>query len=1041
MKQSENFLKSYIRLHHSVPILFEILASHQFPPVRQMAGVLLRAVITSHWIHLDVSLKAAIKQNLFGMLAQEQVRLVRRTLANLISKVARAALSSGEEWPELVPSLFEIAKSAEVDHKEIVLYVFDSLLQNGTQIVEWMSKYFGDILGLCAQIFEKEHVRVKVAAVQLIGSMLCSLEQESDVAHFHPLIPAVFETIRQCIREEEEEDACSALSVFDDIIESNIAFLFLKPVVANFLQFILEIGATKTLDMTIRQQALTAIQWFAQYKPKQILHHNFIQPILTVGFSMMAEPEDEEDEDDDDDGEWEVTAHKFGAHIINEIATRTAPKQVYKEAKPFINGLIASSSQWERRAAVGGLTVLANGCGALMLPELEEWLLPLMNKALDDESRVVRQSACVMVGQWSDFLPDLVDYASEILPKILKAMYEDDPLMQERACYSFVALIEYAEEEVIPFVEPAMQRLVYLLQHSARPDVQEMAISGISAIASAAEEAFIPHYPGVLDMMKALLENHPSGEIRGRALECAGLIALAIKEKFLPYLEYFLNGVIAALNNEEIRDDVELFAFGFLSSVSELMKEDFNQVLPQVLPHLLRALANPKGLSSDAEFAEALGLNDEEAAGEEYSVTASFVDLKVSALDTLALFAYNCKSHMIKYLDECLPVVNFYLSYIHPSVRKAARKPAEAFVTIVSQAYPAPGGAWIAGVPAAQQPLSEPTRSLVESLLKLYSPCILKDPSADVVLSTLNTINQMIRQLGPASIEPYMEEFSAALSAIIKDAAYCQEEDSGEEEEEYYDSEGENEQNRLALIQEAGILVTTLAKVFQQRSEFYFPFCQLMMQWMQHQDGRIRQEAVGCMAEVAEALGVHSASKIDFFMTFAMNMVGDTYAPAASNAAYLCGILCQFGGEKSLQYYPNILQAAPQLLKQKQSADNACGMLGRMIRANPQALPMDQVLPALFESLPLKHDMEENKAVYPSISLLVQSKHPSIAPFIAPVVLLFTELLSSSKVQEEVKQDMATTLKFLCAEFPQQMEQMAAQLSASQQENLRVCAQ
>lgn len=64
-------------------------------------------------------------------------------------------------------------------------------------------------------------------------------------------------------------------------------------------------------------------------------------------------------------------------------------------------------------------------------------------------------------------------------------------------------------------------------------------------------------------MMKALLESHPSGEIRGRALECAGVVSLAIKQDFLPYLDYFLKGTIAALNNENVRDDVELYAFGY----------------------------------------------------------------------------------------------------------------------------------------------------------------------------------------------------------------------------------------------------------------------------------------------------------------------------------------------------------------------------------------------------------------------------------------------------------------------------------------------
>jgi hypothetical protein len=67
---------------------------------------------------------------------------------------------------------------------------------------------------------------------------------------------------------------------------------------------------------------------------------------------MMAEPEDEDDEE-----EWEVTPHKFGAHIIDEIAMRTAPKQVYGECKPLIERYFGSQNPFERRSALGALTV------------------------------------------------------------------------------------------------------------------------------------------------------------------------------------------------------------------------------------------------------------------------------------------------------------------------------------------------------------------------------------------------------------------------------------------------------------------------------------------------------------------------------------------------------------------------------------------------------------------------------------------------------------------------------------------------------------
>ena len=68
---------------------------------------------------------------------------------------------------------------------------------------------------------------------------------------------------------------------------------------------------------------------------------------------------------------------------------------------------------------------------------------------------------------------------------------------------------------------------------------------------------------------------------------------------------------------------------------------------------------------------------------------------------------------------------------------------------------------------------------------------------------------------------------------IVNDGAFCQEEEEDEgQDEDFYDSEGEAEQDRLALIQEAGMLIAALAKAFQQRWIFYFPLCERMMRWI-----------------------------------------------------------------------------------------------------------------------------------------------------------------------------------------------------------------
>lgn len=44
--------------------------------------------------------------------------------------------------------------------------------------------------------------------------------------------------------------------------------------------------------------------------------------------------------------------------------------------------------------------------------------------------------------------------------------------------------------------------------------------------------------------------------------------------------------------------------------------------------------------------------------------------------------------------------------------------------------------------------------------------------------------------------------------------------------------------------------------------------------------------------------------------------------------------------------------------------DNACGAVSRMLTSCAAALPLERVVPVLLESLPLREDFDEAKAVY-----------------------------------------------------------------------------
>ncbi len=82
-------------------------------------------------------------------------------------------------------------------------------------------------------------------------------------------------------------------------------------------------------------------------------------------------------------------------------------------------------------------------------------------------------------------------------------------------------------------------------------------------------------------------------------------------------------------------------------------------------------------------------------------------------------------------------------------------------------------------------------------------------------------------------------------------------------------------------------------------------------------------------------------------MPIAIKELASPDATNRRNGAYCVGELCRNGGEKALQYYNSILVALHPLFGTGETdngvRDNAAGAVARMINAQPNALPLNQV--------------------------------------------------------------------------------------------------
>lgn len=78
--------------------------------------------------------------------------------------------------------------------------------------------------------------------------------------------------------------------------------------------------------------------------------------------------------------------------------------------------------------------------------------------------------------------------------------------------------------------------------------------------------------------------------LRARATECVGLCALAVGDAAKGVVNEAMTLALTGLDLEFA--ELNEFTFGFFCNMSELLKGDFAQYLPVVMPHVSKALAH-----------------------------------------------------------------------------------------------------------------------------------------------------------------------------------------------------------------------------------------------------------------------------------------------------------------------------------------------------------------------------------------------------------------------------------------------------------------
>jgi len=1012
-RQAEEQIRRLARDPQVVPALVHHLRTAKTPNVRQLAAVLLRKKITSHWPKLPADSKASLKQALIDSITLDHSHPVRRASANVVSIIAKYAIPAGE-WPELLPFLFQCSQSPQEDHREVALILFSSLTETIGATFQSHLNNLQPILLKCLQ--DETSSRVRIAALKAVGSFIEYVNDGGDIVKmFRDFVPSILNISRQCLANGEEDVASIAFEIFDELIESPAPLL--GDSVRSIVQFSLEVSANQDLEINIRQQAIQIISWLVKFKASFLKKHKLVVPILQVMCPLLTETANE-DEDSD------LAADRSAAEVIDTMAINL-PRHVLAPVLEFASLSFHHINPKYREAAVTSLGVISEGCCEHLKDKLED-CLKIVLEALKDQEQMVRGAASFALGQFAEHLqPEILSHYASVLPCILNALEDPSDEVKEKSYYALAAFCEDMGEDILPYLEPLICRLVMSLQSSPR-NLQETCMSAIGSVAAAAEQAFTPYAEKVLEMMKGfmVLINDEDLCARARATEVVGIVAMAVGRARIeailpPFIEASISGF--GLDYSELRE----YTHGFFSNVAEILGDSFTQYLPHVVPLVFSSCNLDDGSAVDIDDADSIengfgGVSSDDDVNDEprvrnISVRTGVLDEKAAATQAIGFFALHTKSAYAPYLEESLKILIRHSGYFHEDVRLQAVISLKHILTAVR------------AIPPAHADVLEKQKGVLDTVLNIYIKTMTEDDDKEVVAQACMSVADIVKDCGFAAIEPYMLRLAEVTLVLLRQESSCQQVESDGEDD------GDIDHDEV-LMDAVSDLLPAFAKVMGSYFDPIFAklFDPLMKFAKSPHPPQDKTMVVATLAEVAQEMGAPISAYVDKIMPLVLKELASSDATNRRNAAFCAGEICKNGGAAALKYYGDILRSMHNLFSNSESddavRDNAAGAIARMIMVQPQSIPLNQVLPVFIKALPLKEDHEESMTVYGCVCGLLLSSHPQILPLVPDVIHVFAQVVVSPDESDEVKTNIGKAISHLISVYGQQMQPILSAL-------------
>jgi len=753
----------------------------------------------------------------------------------------------------------------------------------------------------------------------------------------------------------------AGFEVLDYVAETHLSQI--SNLLPDILIFVLNVGGDVDIPISIRQKALMFLEFVINIKPKTFASSNLLEATIQISFTLMTEEEE--------DISGEDTGSKYGSQLLDSIALVMPAHMVWPLIMNRLSTFLKHANPEYRKAAINALAILAEGCME-QVEEIFDEVMPLVMNGFGQESQV-RQASCIAIAEFSKHLPDLMPpYGDKLVPILVAGIQDAQDLVRIKSCYAISECSTILKEYFMPHIEPLLNRLVEMLTDT-NVEVQELAVGALSAVVDMADEHIEPYFGAIIDVMKKWMTISEPEQIpvRGRATECVATLATVRKDLFAPHFQECIHIVLSGLQID--RPDLREFIYQYCEQMVRLeFTEQFAPFVDGLVPYVFATLESFEEFASlGAE--DSFTVMDDPEANIDLKKLGAMVDEKDAALSLVGWMAFTFCKQFEKYVSKTHEYLLSMASLVFSPSTCANATLALVQLCSCVQTLVDPEYSWTSGK-------ITPLNAEVEQILGISLEVMIQNIDSEeelVVQNAYEAISNLAQAFGPAAIpEDAMAAICQEIVKVMQKQSTCQ----------LVRESFDEDESDIVLF---SVVMETISKFTQVFSELFIgPMESFLMCTRAYLEPNVSSDyknvIIATLAELAQHLKGAFKPYCASFLPVAMDLLaGKTSKTIKHNSCYCAGLLIQYGEETVHQFYEPLTRILGDVMaldstKYATAVDNALGAIARMINANPNLMPLDQVVPAMLRLLPLRSDMEPAIPIHQAFFNLLEAKHPSV---------------------------------------------------------------